>query len=155
MLSAHPDVHPGLRPVTPQRCNNPHSLQFLQYKSSRRSGSFAAPAKAPTRSVRSFSLGTAASACGQPLAVLARCKVAPTPTSYTDVAQLLGERQRHSRRCKSDTYLAKNSRDPQMRFCCGIALSNDGKTEDAVARRFASRTEGLSEPPEPYNNLAA
>jgi Flp pilus assembly protein TadD len=40
-----------------------------------------------------------------------------------------------------------------MRFLRGIALSNDGKTEDAIAA-LRQLTEDYPELPEPYNNLA-
>ena len=72
---------------------------------------------------------------------------------YTDVAQLLKSGKTQQALQKADTYLAKNSRDPQMRFLRGIALSNDGKTEDAIAA-FRQLTEDYPELPEPYNNLA-
>ncbi len=72
---------------------------------------------------------------------------------YTDVAQLLKSGKTQQALQKTETYLAKNARDPQMRFLRGIALSNDGKTEDAIAA-FRQLTEDYPELPEPYNNLA-
>ena len=72
---------------------------------------------------------------------------------YSDVAQLLKSGKTQQALQKADTYLAKNARDPQMRFLRGIALTNDGKTEDAITA-FRLLTEDYPELPEPYNNLA-
>ena len=71
----------------------------------------------------------------------------------SDVAQLLKSGKTQQALQKADTYLAKNARDPQMRFLRGIALTNDGKTEDAITA-FRLLTEDYPELPEPYNNLA-
>ena len=72
---------------------------------------------------------------------------------YSDVTQLLKSGKTQQALQKADTYLAKNARDPQMRFLRGIALTNDGKTEDAITA-FRLLTEDYPELPEPYNNLA-
>ena len=72
---------------------------------------------------------------------------------YADVAQLLKTGKAQQALQKADTYLSKNSRDPQMRFLRAIALTNDNKTEDAIAA-FRLLTEEYPELPEPYNNLA-
>ncbi|MEX8191498.1 tetratricopeptide repeat protein [Comamonas guangdongensis] len=72
---------------------------------------------------------------------------------YADIAQLLKSGKAQQALQKADEYLAKNSRDPQMRFLRAIALTNDGKTEDAIAA-FRQLTEDYPELPEPYNNLA-
>ena len=72
---------------------------------------------------------------------------------YADVAQLLKTGKAQQALQKADAYLAKNSRDPQMRFLRAIALTNDNKTEDAIAA-FRLLTEEYPELPEPYNNLA-
>ena len=72
---------------------------------------------------------------------------------YADVAQLLKNGKAPQALQKADEYLAKNSRDPQMRFLRAIALTNDSKTEDAITA-FRQLTEEYPELPEPYNNLA-
>ena len=72
---------------------------------------------------------------------------------YADVAQLLKTGKAQQALQKADAYLAKNSRDPQMRFLRAIALTNDNKTEDAITA-FRLLTEEYPELPEPYNNLA-
>ena len=72
---------------------------------------------------------------------------------YSDVAQLLKSGKAPQALQKADEYLAKNSRDPQMRFLRAIALTNDNKTEAAIIA-FRQLTEEYPELPEPYNNLA-
>lgn len=72
---------------------------------------------------------------------------------YTDIAQLLKSGKTQQALQKADAYLAKNARDPQMRFLRAIALTNEGKTEDAVTA-LRQLTEEYPELPEPYNNLA-
>lgn len=72
---------------------------------------------------------------------------------YADMAQLLKTGKTQQALQKADAYLAKNARDPQMRFLRAIALTNDGKTEEAIAA-FRQLTEDYPELPEPYNNLA-
>jgi len=72
---------------------------------------------------------------------------------YADVSQLLKTGKAPQALKKADEYLAKNSRDPQMRFLRAIALTNDNKTEDAITA-FRQLTEEYPELPEPYNNLA-
>ena len=44
---------------------------------------------------------------------------------YKDVSQLLKTGKTQQALEKADTYLAKNARDPQMRFLRAIALTND------------------------------
>lgn len=72
---------------------------------------------------------------------------------YADIAQLLKTGKTQQALQKADAYLAKNARDPQVRFLRAIALTNDGKTEEAIAA-FSLLTEEYPELPEPYNNLA-
>ena len=72
---------------------------------------------------------------------------------YSDVAQLLKSGKAPQALQKADEYLAKNSRDPQMRFLRAIALTNDNKTDAAIIA-FRQLTEEYPELPEPYNNLA-
>ena len=72
---------------------------------------------------------------------------------YSDIAQLLKSGKTQQALQKADAYLAKNARDPQMRFLRAIALTDDGKTEEAVTA-LRQLTEEYPELPEPYNNLA-
>lgn len=72
---------------------------------------------------------------------------------YKDVSQLLKTGKTQQALEKADTYLAKNARDPQMRFLRAIALTNDEKTEEAIAA-LRQLIEEYPELPEPYNNLA-
>lgn len=72
---------------------------------------------------------------------------------YTDIAQLLKNGKTEQALQRTDTFLAANPRDPQMRFLRAVALTNLNRTEDAVAA-LRQLTEDYPELPEPYNNLA-
>ena len=72
---------------------------------------------------------------------------------YAPITQLIGAGQLAQAMQKADQYLAKNPRDPQMRFLKGLIQQDSGKTADALAT-FAKLTEDYPELPEPYNNLA-
>lgn len=72
---------------------------------------------------------------------------------YTDIAQLLKNGKTEQALQRTDTSLAVNPRDPQMRFLRAVALTNLNRTEDAVAA-LRQLTEDYPELPEPYNNLA-
>ena len=72
---------------------------------------------------------------------------------YAPITQLIGAGQLAQAMQKADQYLAKNPRDPQMRFLKGLIQQDSAKTADALAT-FAKLTEDYPELPEPYNNLA-
>ncbi|CAB5721281.1 Predicted methyltransferase (contains TPR repeat) [Delftia tsuruhatensis] len=72
---------------------------------------------------------------------------------YTDVNQLLRNGKSSQALERADTYLAKNARDPQMRFLRAVALTDSGKTDEAIAA-LNQLIEDYPELPEPYNNLA-
>jgi len=54
---------------------------------------------------------------------------------------------------KTNDYLAKHPNDPQMRFMKGVLLTEQNKSEEAIAV-FTKLTEDYKDLPEPYNNLA-
>src|SRR5471032_748091 len=54
---------------------------------------------------------------------------------------------------KTNEYLAKHPADPQMRFMKGVLLTEQNKTDEAIAV-FTKLTEDYKDLPEPYNNLA-
>lgn len=54
---------------------------------------------------------------------------------------------------KTNEYLAKRPADPQMRFMKGVLLTEQGKSDEAIAI-FTKLTEDYKDLPEPYNNLA-
>ena len=89
------------------------------------------------------------------LGCLALALVAGTALAddYAPITQLIGAGQLAQAMQKADQYLAKNPRDPQMRFLKGLIQQDSGKTADALAT-FAKLTEDYPELPEPYNNLA-
>ncbi len=72
---------------------------------------------------------------------------------YSDINQLLRGGKAAEALARAEAGLAKNARDPQLRFLQAVALTNVGKTEDAVAA-FRKLIEDYPELPEPYNNLA-
>jgi Flp pilus assembly protein TadD len=72
---------------------------------------------------------------------------------YGDVNQLVRTGKPTEALAKADQYLAAKPKDPQMRFLRGVALTEAGRTADAVSA-FQQLTEDYPELPEPYNNLA-
>jgi ketosteroid isomerase-like protein len=70
-----------------------------------------------------------------------------------DVSQLLRAGQHAQALSKADAYLNKNPRDAQMRFLKGVILTEQNKTNEAIAV-FTKLTEDFPALPEPYNNLA-
>ncbi len=72
---------------------------------------------------------------------------------YTPVNQLLRDGQFAEAMVKADQYLAKNPRDPQMRFLKGLIQQDSGKQAEAIAT-YTRLIEDYPELPEPYNNVA-
>ena len=72
---------------------------------------------------------------------------------YRDVNQLLRTGRHAEAVAKADQYLAGKPKDPQMRFLKGVALTEAGRTAEAV-ELYQQLTEDYPELPEPYNNLA-
>jgi Flp pilus assembly protein TadD len=73
---------------------------------------------------------------------------------YSDVSQMIRSGKYAEAVARTDTYLAGKPKDPQMRFLKGVALTESGKTDDAIAT-LSALTQEFPELPEPYNNLAA
>jgi ketosteroid isomerase-like protein len=72
---------------------------------------------------------------------------------YSNVSRLIRGNQLAEAITQADRFLATKPRDAQMRFLKGVALSEQGKTSDAIAL-FTKLSEDFPELPEPYNNLA-
>jgi tetratricopeptide (TPR) repeat protein len=72
---------------------------------------------------------------------------------YADVDKLFNAGQWTEAVHKADQFLASNPRDARMRFLRGLALSEQGKSTEAIAA-FVKLTEDFPDLPEPYNNLA-
>ncbi|BCL75729.1 hypothetical protein JHS3_14650 [Jeongeupia sp. HS-3] len=70
-----------------------------------------------------------------------------------DIQQLLQTRQYAPALDRADKVLAKNPKDPQIRFMRGLALTELGRNDDAI-KSFVSLSEDYPQLPEPYNNLA-
>lgn len=73
--------------------------------------------------------------------------------NYSDVMQLLKSGKSADALTKVEQHLKTNPNDPQMRFLRGVAQSDSGKANDAIAT-FTKLSEEYPELPEPYNNLA-
>lgn len=72
---------------------------------------------------------------------------------YGDVTQLIRSGKLTEAMNRAEQSLATKPRDPQMRFLKGVAQTEAGKQNDAIAT-FTKLTEDYPELPEPYNNLA-
>lgn len=72
---------------------------------------------------------------------------------YGDVDGLLGAGRLTEANQKADQYLAGKPKDARMRFLKGLVLSEQGKSNEAIAV-FVKLTEDHPELPEPHNNLA-
>ena len=72
---------------------------------------------------------------------------------YADVNQLMRAGKPAEALAKADQYLVGKPRDPQMRFLKGVAESQAGRNNEAIAT-FTRITEDYPELAEPYNNLA-
>jgi tetratricopeptide (TPR) repeat protein len=72
---------------------------------------------------------------------------------FADVTKLVRAGQYAEALSKADTFLVKNPLDAQMRFLKGVILTEQSKTNEAIAI-FTRLTEDFPNLPEPYNNLA-
>jgi tetratricopeptide (TPR) repeat protein len=72
---------------------------------------------------------------------------------YADMQKLMKSSQWAEAIALADKSLAAKPRDAQLRFMKGVALTEQGKTADAITV-FTKLTEDFPELPEPYNNLA-
>ena len=72
---------------------------------------------------------------------------------YAPVNQLLQEGQLTQAMTKADQYLAKNPRDPQMRFLKGLIQQESGQ-RDAAITTYETLIQDYPELAEPYNNVA-
>lgn len=70
-----------------------------------------------------------------------------------DISKMIRQGQHAQALEQADRYLASKPKDAQARFLKGIALTEMGRTNDAIGV-FQKLTEDYPELPEPYNNLA-
>lgn len=70
-----------------------------------------------------------------------------------DVTRLMRAGKAAEAMNKTNEYLAKRPNDPQLRFMKGVLLTEQNKTDEAIAV-FTRLTEDFKDLPEPYNNLA-
>ena len=81
---------------------------------------------------------------------------AATPGLSTELAEarrLIGEGQYAGALAKIEAVLASDAKNPQARFLRGVAETDQGETDEAIAT-FEGLTEDYPELPEPHNNLA-
>ncbi|RZT07979.1 protein of unknown function [Duganella sp. CF402] len=72
---------------------------------------------------------------------------------YADVSKLAKAGKVAEALNKTNEYLSKHPADPQMRFMKGVLLTEQNKSDEAIAV-FTKLTEDYKDLPEPYNNLA-
>ncbi|NYE63340.1 ketosteroid isomerase-like protein [Duganella sp. 1224] len=72
---------------------------------------------------------------------------------FADVSKLAKAGKVADALAKTNEYLSKHPADAQMRFMKGVLLSEQNKSEEAIAV-FTKLTEDYKDLPEPYNNLA-
>ncbi|MES2264164.1 MAG: tetratricopeptide repeat protein [Pseudomonadota bacterium] len=70
-----------------------------------------------------------------------------------EVSALLRAGKASEALAKTNEFLAKHPADPQMRFMKGVLLTEQNKSDEAIAV-FTKLTEDYKDLPEPYNNLA-
>ena len=70
-----------------------------------------------------------------------------------DIQQLLRAKQYPQAIERADKYLAKSPKDAQVRFLRAIALTEAGRSDEAI-KAFTKLSEDYPHLPEPYNNLA-
>ena len=70
-----------------------------------------------------------------------------------EVSKLLRAGKAAEALARTNAYLARNPADPQMRFMKGVLLTEQNKSDEAIAI-FTRLTEDYKDLPEPYNNLA-
>ena len=75
-------------------------------------------------------------------------------SEYTEIQRLANAGQTHLALVRTEQGIAKNPKDPQLRFLQGVIQSDAGMT-DAAEQTFTALTRLYPELPEPYNNLAA
>ena len=74
-------------------------------------------------------------------------------SDYVEISQLLKTGKAAEALGKADQRLTAAPRDPQLRFLRGVAQTDIGQTDAAIAT-FTQLIQEYPELPEPYNNLA-
>ncbi|MCW5620988.1 MAG: tetratricopeptide repeat protein [Burkholderiales bacterium] len=82
------------------------------------------------------------------------CRLSSAQTDAFDDAQQLYKQGRHEQSlARLDDHLAQNPRDARARFLKGVILTEQNRSQEAIAV-FTELTQDFPELPEPYNNLA-
>jgi Flp pilus assembly protein TadD/ketosteroid isomerase-like protein len=108
-----------------------------------------------TRAVAALSLasGLASVACAQAVPAVAPAQAATPSAEAIEIQRLLKSQQAGQALKVIDDALAKNPKDPAMRFRRGVALSMLDRKAEAL-QVFQKLVEDHPEMPAPYNNLA-
>jgi tetratricopeptide (TPR) repeat protein len=108
-----------------------------------------------TRAVAALSLasGLASVACAQAVPAAAPAQAATPSAEAIEIQKLLKSQQAGQALKVIDDALAKNPKDPAMRFRRGVALSMLDRKAEAL-QVFQKLVEDHPEMPAPYNNLA-
>ena len=75
-------------------------------------------------------------------------------TEYSDIQQLARDGKTAQALARIERGIAKDPKDPQLRFLKGVIQTDSGKQVEAQ-QTFLALTRQYPELPEPYNNLAA
>lgn len=86
--------------------------------------------------------------------LLCTATVAAVASEYSEIQRLANAGQTQQALERAGQGIAKNPKDPQLRFLQGVIQSDAGMT-DAAEQSFIALTRLYPELPEPYNNLAA
>ncbi|WP_284209021.1 tetratricopeptide repeat protein, partial [Chitiniphilus shinanonensis] len=87
-----------------------------------------------------------------PLVLLLACGAAGAG-EVDDIRHLVQAREFNAALERADRYLTRTPKDAQVRFLRGLALTELGRTNEAI-KAFTSLSEDYPQLPEPYNNLA-
>lgn len=87
-------------------------------------------------------------------AVLGGLSAAAPASEYTEIQQIARNGDVRAALARVEQDIAKNPRDPQLRFLKGVLQADAGMRPEAE-QTFLALTRQYPELPEPYNNLAA
>ncbi|MCU0951810.1 MAG: tetratricopeptide repeat protein [Burkholderiaceae bacterium] len=85
--------------------------------------------------------------------VLTPAQEPPAATEAQEIEKLVRAREFDAALKRADALLARSPRNAQVRFLRAVALSETGRSSDAIGA-LEAMTQEFPELPEPYNNLA-
>lgn len=87
------------------------------------------------------------------LLVLVSCSISAAGDSLKNIKKLLKDSQYEKALPRLESFLKENPKHAEARFLKGLALAEDGQTEEAQ-EVFLALTDDYPDLPEPHNNLA-